>query len=436
LNTREREMNSTNITRGLTSVLNPRTVTNIAKKCGFMQRMRKISPLDMVLALINTLGTRQKVNIADIHKQLCTAEGKDICYKPFHNKLRKPQLTSMLKKLTEEAAKEWLIKPVSQALPEAYPFKAIEAHDGSSLKLHIGLKGSFPGRFTKTHPSAMELHMTMDLMSGCYNYLGISPDSESEHHHKPFPHEIEGILLLMDAGYFDINYCDEVDRNGGFTIMRTNGQINPNIEDAYNDKGKPIKRLIGQKIKQIKLKKNTLTDLTVSWKHKQGKHRIIAFWDKKKSRIGYLITNLKREQFSAKKVCELYGLRWQIELFFKELKSYSGLKTFNTRDKFIAESLVWASMLTLLLKRFMAWSSGRLYQVLISSQSVARSAPDWLKEILGALSIGKTHLLQAMVTKWCRYLAQYASRAHPKRDEETLFVQLMSDSSILNPVSK
>ena len=429
-------MNFTSISKRLTSILNPATIRQHAKECGFIKRMRKISPFDIVLALINTLGTRQQVNLADIHKQLCTDEGKDISYKPFHNKLRKPELTSLLKKLTEQAAKEWLIGAFSQALPDEYPFRAIEAHDGSSLKLHIGLKETFPGRFTKTHPAAMELHMTMDLMSGSYNYLGVSPDSESVHHHKPFANEIEGILLLMDAGYFDINYCDEANRCGGFVIMRANGQINPEIEAAFDSEGHELKGLPGKKLKQMKLQKDELLDLTFSWKNKQGKHRLIAFWDRKKACIGYLITNLNRSQFSAEKICEFYGLRWQIELFFKELKSYSGLKTFNTRDKAIAESLVWASMLTLLLKRFMAWSCGQLHCVLISSQKVARCADSWLSEVLTALSSGNAQYLRLALKKWCSYLARYASRAHPKRDKKTLYVQLINGSDALNPVAK
>ena len=309
LNTKEHEMNFNCIPKRLASILNPVTITKIAKNVGFMKRMRQISPMDMVLALINTLGTRNNINLADIHKNLCTEDGKDISYKPFHNKLRKPELTALLKTLTEQAAKDWLIEPFRQALPSEYPFKAIEAHDGSSLKLHIGLTRQFPGRFTKTHPAAMELHMTMDVMTGSYNYLGISPDSESERHYNPFAYEIKDILLLMDAGYFDIEYWHQADKHGGYIIMRTNGKINPDIEAAYDSNGIPIKALKGKKLKQLKLEKNEIIDLTVTWKNKSGIHRLIAFWDRKKSCIGYLITNLNREQFSVQKICELYGLR-------------------------------------------------------------------------------------------------------------------------------
>lgn len=207
-------------------------------------------------------------------------------------------------------------------------------------------------------------------------------------------------------------------------IMRTNGQINPDIEAAFDSQGLAIKGLRGKKLKQLKLHRDQIVDLDVQWKNRPGTYRLIAFWDRKKSAMGYLITKLKGEQFPADKVFELYGLRWQIELFFKELKSYCGLKTFNTQDKAIAESLVWASMLTLLLKRFIARASGLLHQVMISPQKVVRCAKDWLPELLKALISGCEYRIKKALRKWCRYLSEYARRAHPKRDDQTLFLQL------------
>ncbi|NRD71696.1 IS4 family transposase [Shewanella sp. VB17] len=417
------------IPKRLTSILNATSITQLARKCGFMQRMRNISPTELVFALLNTLGTRSNINLSDIHKNLCIEHGKSINYKPFHNKLKKLNCFELL---PNKLPKNGYLSPYNKPCRANIPFKAIEAHDGSSLKLHIGLTEQFPGRFTKTHPAAMELHMTMDLMSGGYNYLGIAPDSESERHYNPFAFEIKDILLLMDAGYFNIEYCYQADKHGGYVITRTNGQINPNIIAAFDSQGTAIKALVGKKMKRVKLKKDQLVDLDVKWSDKPGLHRLIAFWDRKKSAIGYLITNLKREQFPAVKVCELYGLRWQIELFFKELKSYSGLKSFNTRNKSIAESLVWASMLTLLLKRFIAKVSGEIHKVMISTQKVARCANDWLPDILKALRSEREYRIKNQLRKWCRYLSEYACRSQPKRDNETLFVQLTEHASAAN----
>lgn len=150
--------------------------------------------------------------------------------------------------------------------------------------------------------------------------------------------------------------------------------------------------------------------------------RIIAFGDRRKSCIGYLITNLKREDFSLNTICELYGVRWQIELFFKKLKSFCNLSTFNTQDKNIVLSLVWGSMLTLLLKRYTAYTTGLLHNVVISTLKVARCGTNWLSDLISALLSPIT--LHKTLNEITEYLAVHGARAHLKRDRETLLLRL------------
>lgn len=78
------------------------------------------------------------------------------------------------------------------------------------------MKDTLPGRFTKTAPAAIELHLTLDLVAGTANYIGLDADKESEKHHRPFADELIETLVLMDAGYFDINYCHEINDFKGF----------------------------------------------------------------------------------------------------------------------------------------------------------------------------------------------------------------------------
>ena len=52
-----------------------------------------------------------------------------------------------------------------------------------------------------------------------------------------------------------------------------------------------------------------------------------------------LVTNLARSRFSAEQVGQLYRLRWQVELLFKEWKSYANLHAFDTSKAGIAERL-------------------------------------------------------------------------------------------------
>ncbi len=85
-------------------------------------------------------------------------------------------------------------------------------------------------------------------------------------------------------------------------------------------------------------------------------------WNRKENRPRYLVTNLPRTEFSLEQVCDAYRLRWQVELLFKEWKSYANLHAFDTKNAAIAEGLIWASICAALLKRFLAHAAQRLFQ--------------------------------------------------------------------------
>ena len=51
----------------------------------------------------------------------------------------------------------------------------------------------------------------------------------------------------MDAGYFNISYCDQVDENGGHYIIRANNSIKPEIVETYDAYGLAVKGLKGKK---------------------------------------------------------------------------------------------------------------------------------------------------------------------------------------------
>ena len=73
-----------------------------------------------------------------------------------------------------------------------------------------------------------------------------------------------------------------------------------------------------------------------------------------------LCTNLPRTPFSLDLVGRLYRFRWQIELCFKEWKSYANLHQFDTANAHIAEGLIWASLCAAVLKRFLAHAAQRV----------------------------------------------------------------------------
>jgi hypothetical protein len=127
-----------------------------------------------------------------------------------------------------------------------------------------------------------------------------------------------------------------------------------------------------------------------------------------------LVTNLARETVPASDVVERYRLRWQIALLFKELKSYGNLKKFSTSNEDIVSTLIYASFMTVLLKRLMAYSTEALKTLWISTQKTARTASSWLSLLVVHVSQGLS--IMTALTECINTIAKLCERVHPKRD--------------------
>ncbi len=68
----------------LTEVLGEEQVTAIARRSGWLRRVRKVMPLAMVVAVLSTLGSGHAKWLADILRTFRKFAGLSLRYKPFH----------------------------------------------------------------------------------------------------------------------------------------------------------------------------------------------------------------------------------------------------------------------------------------------------------------------------------------------------------------
>jgi hypothetical protein len=111
-------------------------------------------------------------------------------------------------------------------------FNRLILQDGSSFALHDALAHLLPGRFNAGSPAAGERHCTMDLLHDAPLIIALSPDTDSAHDYRPEPESLRGDVLLADRGYLDLTYLRDIDRPGGFFIMRSKAGLHPRVIDA------------------------------------------------------------------------------------------------------------------------------------------------------------------------------------------------------------
>lgn len=412
------------IGRKLIEVLGEGAVEKTARRCGFLRRRREIVPAALLVACIAALGSGAAAWLADILRGFNAITGKVVRYKPFHNQISKRGFPIFVHAVLEQVLAKFSA-PVLEGLSKnkLAQFDEILIHDGTSFALKDALVKKWPGRFTKVTPAAVELHVTMSVLSDSPVAIVLAPDKETERPFSPKAASLKNRLLLEDRGYEARNFFADVQAAGGFFIVRGTKAIRPTIRKAHDGKGRRLRRLEGKRLSWRVLPRHSV-DLDIDWKCDSGKiysGRLVAIYSegkRHKKTYVYLHTNLSRETFSAGDVGRFYRLRWQVELLFKEWKSHANLHKFDTAKAPIAEGLIWASLLAATLKRAITHAAERACGFELSTQRAACSAKHFFDAILAAvLECGKQ--LVTDIRAAFNFLAGNALRAHPKRDRKT-----------------
>jgi IS4 transposase len=410
------------ISKKLTEVLSDAEVEKVARRCGFLQRRRRIAPAALLIACISTLGAGTAAWLADILRAFNAFTGKAVRYKPFHNQLSKQKFPIFIHAILERALAK-LTAPVLESLPKGKlaQFSEVLCHDGSSFALKDTLAKKWPGRFTKVTPAAVELHVTMSVLRDNPVAITLAADKESERRFAPKVASLKNRLLLEDRGFEDRVVFADTHEAQGFFIIRGKKNSRPIIRSARDENGRRLPRLEGKRLNWRTLPRHTV-DLDIEWKINSRRTycgRLVAIYiEKRRNRKSYtyLHTNLSKATFTADEVGRIYRLRWQIELLFKEWKSYANLHKFDTAKSPIAEGLIWASLLAATIKRAITHAAERACGIPLSTQRAACSAKHFLDAILASILQSAAQLLTDTLSAFA-FLAQNAPRAHPKRDQ-------------------
>lgn len=292
----------------------------------FCRRQRQITPLRFGLSVVASMAAQEVQSLADLPRHFHALWDAEVSDKAFYTQLAKASCAAFLLTSLSDIMGKLTMKVLGFEAGQAFSeFKRIVLQDGSSFALHEALARVFPGRFNAVNPAAVERHCTMDLLQDAPLTIVLSPDTDSEHAYLPAPASLQGALFLADRGYLDLTYLRDVDRHGGFFLVRGKAGLNPRVIDAFREDGKRVKACQDRDFQAIvtKLPKKQRGELDVEWliEHQPFRLRLIASWNKETQAFVYLLTNLPQARYDMHTICLGYKLRWQVELVFKEWKS-------------------------------------------------------------------------------------------------------------------
>src|SRR5438876_6839073 len=168
--------------------------------------------------------------------------------------------------------------------------------------------------------------------------------------------------------------------------------MNPQVVEAFREDGKRLRSLRNKPLKAIhaKLPKRQRVELVVTWQVEAYtlRLRLLISWNRRTQECCSLLTNLPAKRYHLAMIYRAYKWRWQVELLFKEWKSYANLHAFDTANPVIVEGLIWVAIAAAALKRFFAHITQLLTAVPMSTRKVAMCAVHVLGDVVEALKSG------------------------------------------------
>ena len=343
----------------LTSLISSRTLNELARYSGLVQRRRKVSPTALFWTIVLGFGAGREKSLAGLRRMYQKSAGARLVPSAFYDRFTRA-LAHFFRLVVEELlgkleTREGRLKGVLGT------FRDVILTDSTLVRLHDLLEKNFPACRTNHTRASAKLHVVMSVSGRGPRSVKVTAGRQHDGPVFQVGRWVKDRLLIFDLGYFRYQLFDCIDRNGGYFISRLKDNANPLITAVHA----PCSGLqvVGKRLKEVigRLRRDEM-DVTVKVDFRrrayagvrrgaEGTLRLVGIKNPQTGRYHLYVTNIPPERLSANEVALVYGSRWQIELLFKEMKSHYRLEDMPSRKKHIVEVLLFASVVTLLASR-------------------------------------------------------------------------------------
>ena len=352
---------SIGIRRQLTSLISTREINEYARWSGVVRRRRKIEPAALFWAIVLGFAAGGKRSLAGMRRAYETSTGTQMVPSVFYDRFTKA-LAAFFRTIVGV-----LLERVEQATPSLkgilQAFRDVLVTDSTLVRLHALLERSFPACRTNHTKAAAKLHVVMSVKGRGMRSVKLSSGRQHDGPVLKVGRWVRDRLLLFDLGYFRYSLFDRIDAQGGYFISRLKQNANPLITGVLRDGTPNGVRLVGEWLKAVlgRLRRAEFdVEVEVEFLRREygGRRsrarmrlRLVGVRNVETGDYHLYVTNIPAARLSASQVAAAYAARWQIELLFREMKSSYGLEQMPSRKRHIVETLLYASVVTLVVSR-------------------------------------------------------------------------------------
>jgi len=338
-------------------------LTRLAEESGFIRRYRKIDPVAFFWAVTLEAGVYLQRSLDQLRHVYNEQAAKPIhSYASFYDRFT-PELVEFLHLCVAHGLSQLKSAPGNRLSPKLAAFEDVLIQDSTIVRLSASLATHYPPVRASYPTAGAKIATLVSVRANGPKRVERMPESVSERDTlKPGPW-VKGSILLFDLGFYKHQAFARIAENGGFYLTRLQTPVNPTIIRSLRvHRGRAID-LEGRSWKEVrpKLQREVMdveVEIAFSRRAYGGRRRgdtlaarLVAVWNRGDPEVPTYLTNIGPEVLSAEEVAQLYGCRWEIELVFKELKSQYALDRVNTSNRSVAEAMIWASLLTLVVSR-------------------------------------------------------------------------------------
>lgn len=248
--------------------------------------------------------------------------------------------------------------------------------DSTTISLCLSL---FDWAKYKTAKGAVKMHTLLDYDGNLPAYVNITDGKTADNKGAYDVPLHKGSVIVADRFYNDFKLLNVWDSKGVFFVVRhkDNLQYDQIAELPLPPKGQ-------QHVMRDEIIKLT----TPASKKKYGSQlRRVAVWDEKNEQTIELITN--QMNWAASTIGELYKSRWQVEIFFREIKQNLHIKSFVGTSENAVLIQIWTALITILILKALKamaqynWHLSNLVAFIRLNIFVKINLQEWLDKPFG-----------------------------------------------------